>query len=363
MFTHYATITILNTQVDADLTDFPMLVSGTYDGTGGEPDLRTTGNGGKVQNTNGYDIIFTSDAAGLTKLDHEIEGYTASTGELIAWVRVPSVSNSIDTVIYMWFGNPYMNTSQENKRAVWDANYKGVWHLGLNGSLSTYDSTENNNGANGGASSETGKVGACAGFNGSSYIQIPHSSFLSINGNLTIEAWVKLNSNSTQQRIVSKWGDNSSEYHFLIELTASGKAQFARSRSGGSGSVVCTGATTLNTTDWYHLAGLWDGSLQSIFVNGVSDGSTSSGDAVVARTTNLRFGHEGDASGSLYFNGLIDGVRISNTNRSAEWITTQINNQNSPSTFYTMGSSNQIQYPSIGGILSMGNILSIKMTA
>ena len=45
-----------------------------------------------------------------------------------------------------------------------------------------------------------------------------------------------------------------------------------------------------------------------------------------------------DSGGGSVFNGLIDEVRISNTARSPSWILTEYNNQNNPSTFYTIGS-------------------------
>ncbi len=46
---------------------------------------------GNVKSPQGYDIIFTSDAAGNTQLDHEIEKYVAATGEIVMWVRIPTL--------------------------------------------------------------------------------------------------------------------------------------------------------------------------------------------------------------------------------------------------------------------------------
>ena len=63
-------------------------VSGTYSY------LTTVANGGNVQNANGYDVIFTSDAGCATKLDHKVEGYTATTGAVNYWVRVPLLSHT-----------------------------------------------------------------------------------------------------------------------------------------------------------------------------------------------------------------------------------------------------------------------------
>ena len=74
------------------------------------------------------DIFFTGDD-GTTKLDHELVTYSA--GDLIAWVRVPSLSSSVDTVVYMYYGNA---TPPANLDAagVWDANYVIVQHLDEN---------------------------------------------------------------------------------------------------------------------------------------------------------------------------------------------------------------------------------------
>lgn len=64
-------VTIDHTKVpNTDQTNFPMLFSGTY------PYLATSGNGGGVTNSNGYDIIFTSDAAGASLLPFEQESST-----------------------------------------------------------------------------------------------------------------------------------------------------------------------------------------------------------------------------------------------------------------------------------------------
>jgi hypothetical protein len=82
----------------SDLTDFPVLISLT------NTSLKTTGNCGYVQNSNGYDIIF-SDATQTTRLDHEIEKYDSAAGELVAWVRVPTLSATSDTTIYLHYGH------------------------------------------------------------------------------------------------------------------------------------------------------------------------------------------------------------------------------------------------------------------
>jgi len=121
-------ITIDHTKVgtvnNTDQTNFPLLFAGTYNY------LRTTGNGGNVINASGYDITFTSDAAGKTLLPFERESYNASTGAVVFWINVPTVSHTTNTVIYLNYGNSSTSTDQSSKAATWNANYKGVWHLG-----------------------------------------------------------------------------------------------------------------------------------------------------------------------------------------------------------------------------------------
>ena len=119
-----------------------MLISGTYSY------LATMGNGGNVTNANGYDIIFTSDSSGNTPLAYEQESYNASTGAVNFWVKVPTISHTSDTIIYIFYGNSSVTTDQSNKTAVWDSNYKGVWHLNETSGTVNYDSTSNNIDAN-----------------------------------------------------------------------------------------------------------------------------------------------------------------------------------------------------------------------
>jgi hypothetical protein len=76
----------------------------------------------------GNDIVFT-ERDGKTKLDHEIESYNGITGELTAWIKIPSLSSISDTVIYMHYGNSDAE-NQQNIEGVWSYNYRGVWHLG-----------------------------------------------------------------------------------------------------------------------------------------------------------------------------------------------------------------------------------------
>ena len=150
-FSYRKAITIDRTRVGAsclaNLTNFPVLIRIQND-----KDLKTTANGGRVTSSNGYDIIFRG--TDLNQLDHEIEKYDGASGTLVAWVRIPSLSVSTDTVIYMDYGNSLITSPTANPNGVWDTNYKGVWHLkeSGNGTAGEFkDSTVNANHGQGGA--------------------------------------------------------------------------------------------------------------------------------------------------------------------------------------------------------------------
>jgi hypothetical protein len=79
-------ITIDHRQVpNTDQTNFPVLISETF------PYLATVANGGHVQNANGYDIVFTSDAAGQVQLPYESDNYNPVTGTAGFWVLIPEL--------------------------------------------------------------------------------------------------------------------------------------------------------------------------------------------------------------------------------------------------------------------------------
>src|SRR5437867_11727809 len=165
-------------------SNFPVLVSRT------DTDLQS-----KAQST-GNDILFTS-SDGTTKLSHEIEKYVSSTGELVAWVKVPSVSSSAATVIYMYYG--YASAAnQQNVVNTWDANFKAVWHLKeapTGAAQDMKDSTVNANhgtsvGSMTSANQVAGKVGYGTNFDGVND-QINLSGFSAITAPWTLEFWIR----------------------------------------------------------------------------------------------------------------------------------------------------------------------------
>src|ERR1700730_15256149 len=71
-------VTIDHTKISggSSIGNFPLLFSVT------DPDLRVTTSGGSIGKPDGSDILFTA-SDGVTKLNHEIESYNSSTGQLV----------------------------------------------------------------------------------------------------------------------------------------------------------------------------------------------------------------------------------------------------------------------------------------
>src|SRR5262249_37663693 len=258
-----------------DQSNFPVLISGTYSY------LATTGNGGNVTNANGYDIIFTSDANGSNPLAFERESYNASTGAVNFWVKVPTVSHTSDIVIYMFYGNSSVTTDQSNKTAVWDSNYKGVWHLPNGTTLSASDSTSNgNNGTNSGAIAATGQMDGGASFDGTThFVDLGSSSTLQPSGAMTASAWIKASAMQTSYPMIVSDGDSTgtSGYNlFLQNGSNQGVAAFILN-VGGWGTCYSVGTTNLKDNAWHYMVGSYTGAggTINIYVDGVLQASTS----------------------------------------------------------------------------------------
>jgi len=110
---HRKKITLsLNTEISSNLNNFPVLVSVT------DSDFT------KSSDSEGRDIFFTADD-GTTVLSYEIERFNSSTGEIIAWVNIPTLLAASTTDIYIYYKGPTQSTPSN----MWDSNYKLVYHL------------------------------------------------------------------------------------------------------------------------------------------------------------------------------------------------------------------------------------------
>ncbi|BBB32858.1 hypothetical protein TTHT_1345 [Thermotomaculum hydrothermale] len=314
-------------KIPSSQTNFPVLINIT------DTDLKTVTNGGHVQNDNGWDIKFTA-SDGSTDLSYEIEKYDPATGELVAWVKIPTLSTG--TIIYMYYGSVSVNTDPSSPDT-WEANYKMVQHL-QETSGTHYDSTSNALDAtpSGGVNQDTsGKIDGADEFDGvDDYVSTSSSVVLS--PPLTISAWIYYGGQSNINTIVSNGNAEASSAGFRLFInswnTSDGKL-IIEAGDGTNGSSIASDIDTIAAGQWYFVTAVIDGSNSALYLNGNLIGTGSLIDCT--NDSPIYIGRMADA---FLFQGTIDEVRISNIGRSGDWIKIEYENQNDPSSFYSVSS-------------------------
>ncbi len=204
--------------------------------------------------------------------------------------------------------------SIKNLAETYDANVsvsslqKGlVGYWSLNGD--TKDSTPYaNNGAAGGTATLTsdrrGRANSAYAFTSATgNIILSHTS-LPANA-ITVSGWVKLNNHKNWNNIMNHdWVGSG----WLLYVAADGKPRFGIGQSGTQYNSLY--GTAINTGQWYHIAGVYDGTSVTVYVNGVAGNPNSGAPGATLDTTgNLFLGQSG---ASAYVDGAIDDLRIYN---------------------------------------------------
>ena len=341
VYNFYRAITVDHTKVgtvgSTDQTNFPVLVSIT------DATLATVANGGNVQNSSGFDIVFSSDAAGTSPLFWEMESYAPTTGAVVAWVLIPTLSHTTDTVFYMSYGNAAISTFQSVASSVWDANFQGVYHLGLNAALSLADSTTNaRNATNTNVVVGAGKIAKSGDFGtgGTAWLTCGSAGdFSSIAAAGTYSSWFYCTDTSIFNSIITNQNFRTDRSGIGLFAATGSKLYYEIASASGNEGTFETNALATATT--WHLGVLtWDGSTVNMYVDGVVDYSGSQTHVPVVTTYPMLIGavyDSGISSNNTGFHGLLDEARISSTARSADWIVTEYNNQSAPSTFSSLG--------------------------
>lgn len=311
-----------------DLYNFPMLFTAV-----GQTFLKSYP-AGQITNSNGYDIVFTDQ--NYNKLDHQIEYYNGTNGDLIAWVRIPILSCTTNTVIKILYGNSQVSTDP-SVTSVWDSHYKGVWHLD-NNNLNDFTSFNKSATPYNSPAYPSGQINNSLGLNGSdeyaSVLNAPNTNFA---GNITVSAWIYMDTRTRDQKIAGNQNNSSGGYKFGIYTNNKVEFEIRNSSNTPSLNREVTGGTVLNTGQWYYLAGQSSDVLDSIktFVNGSPERAFKKTGTLGTSSDNLTIGRE-PFTGLYYFDGRIDELRISDKVRSNGWMRTEYNNQSSPSTFYSL---------------------------
>jgi len=330
--------------IASDLLSFPVLVKVTLDSD-------------NVAQSDGGDILFMNFDFS-TQLNHEIESYDSSTGDLVAWVNIPTLTETEDTIIYLLYGNTDPSfPNQWNIEAVWDENYKGVWHMAEDPTISTdgdcagigkeiCDSTSNNNDLD----DDNTPVAATGVMNGA--VAFEHEdgdglkgdddSSLDIQGDITIEAWIFpsffAHHNFT---VLQKWRnsvpDDGGQPYFvrfqashsdhmigriMVQFCATDAIDEAEcDRSHGSyGDII--------VNEWNYITIMYDmGGDNNIRQYKEGDILMDTEHHLNGMYDSDRYFQIGLRGGGQSFEGIIDEVRISNIARSVQWTKASYINQ------------------------------------
>ena len=141
----------------------------------------------------------------------------------------------------------------------------------------------------------------------SQYINVGTSTDLEISGNLTLSAWVYLNTGSAYQGIISKRDSGGTNYQLYTDNSATPKLRFF----DGSTPASSTGNVSLNA--WHHIAitidsGVSNGSI--FYIDGVNSGTATF--TITLNDANLLLGAIDTGAVGSFLNGKLDEVAIWN---------------------------------------------------
>jgi len=238
------------------------------------------------------------------------------------------------------------------RNAVW-SDYEGVWHMEQDPSGSApqmVDSTGNNDGTSAGSmtsgDSVTAKLGGGLDFDGTNDRIETGLVAPSGSSNRVTQAWVNLDTTAgglNDRDTILSYGD-----------AATMEAWRLRQEDGTTGegslrvefdSTARTATTRIDTQTWKLVHAVLDGTSVhdvDIYIDGSSDTISNAGTDSTISTgtgTGLTIGQDrtADVSGR-YLDGKIDEVRVRGSALTADWISAEYTNQNSTTTFYTIGS-------------------------
>lgn len=351
LYTKNASISEANVTGLTDFADFPVLIHVI------DPDLRTTANGGHVTHASGYDIIFTLDDCALP-LYHQVERYNPVTGELMVWLRLPTLYATTDTEFKMYYGNSAIVAPTESPNT-WSAHYGMVQHLQQNPGAAApqmldASSNGNNGTANGGmtiANSIAGKIDEALQFDGTNdYIVVPDFDYSSAPLGFTVSFWFRVDDNSGTSYQYMYSHNNYGLQHSLNVYFAETSVPVA-----GDGDVLKTifmdQNDAISTEGLDSAPGYADGNWHYytfvvgnapggdwVYVDGVEIATLSfQGSDPFTPPGNIFLGARTDLNATRFLKGFLDEVRILNEPRSADWIKTEYENQNAPMGFASFG--------------------------
>ncbi len=352
-------ITIDETKIDADLSDFPVLVHLSSSSGVSGVDLSYVFDA-LGSDANRKKIALTA-SNGTTLLYAEIEHWDTASHQAWIWTKVPSISSSVSTDIYLYYDPNHADntarvgdTGSTTAQNVWDDGFRAVYHMNTVGST-VQDSTRNAHHGTwvGGATSPVmGMVGPSARFTGSNYIEVPdHDDFSLVETrHLIVSTWFSPSSlvmpttdPAGQIRLLSKTASGQNEWTLNYYNDGTPRDQGIAWYMCNLGGGLCTGhymwpygdpRNNIAVDEWEHLTGRADedsavinGTSHTHWVSTYKNGDFRNGQSMDATATIVPgngvtpfvMGHDLSWPDS-WLMGRLDEVRVESAPRADAWI-------------------------------------------
>ena len=334
-------LTVDSTKVNGDLSNFPVYVDLS--------DLSSTGFFTYVQ-ADGDDIRVTKND-GSTEVAYDLVAIDtgSSTGEL-HFVANGTLSGSSDTTFYLYYGNAaatgYGATDTFGSENVWDIDFVIVSHMQDSPTGTVNDETSNSNDGTTGGTMTSGDL--VAGMLGNGIDLDGTDDYISFgttgesSDDFSFGGWMKAGQTH------GDWTESNTGTlcnvgeEFVVFPNHKGTDGGAGLTIGTDGITVCEHGTsylapiadydTALGAGWNQIIITYTSKQPKIYLNGylVHTGTTSA-------KTNVYSPYIVGSSGAKGFNaGPFDEFRVVSSTRTAAWIETMYNNQNSASTFYSV---------------------------
>lgn len=325
-------LTVKAGQIIGSLTDFPLLFNSTV------ADFIANAN------VNGFDFRFALPGEGEAfELKYERQSYISGTGGLIAHVKIPTIQDG--TLVYLYYNNSGVTDGQDPVN-VWTNDYLAVYHMNDTGSTLINSLGVNDApltiGTN--APLTTGQIGQAKNFpSGLSAYQIPGIVNVSP-GPVTVSAWATAERRTLNVGLVTdRFTLAPNENEFSLGFLFSTNNAFAGFFDDGAAAWQSAENNLVVTDNSMHY---WVGTYDQIttqqiklYIDSILVATTPNTLPLPMNTMGWNIGHRWDTEATAAFSweGIIDEVRISKIDRTADWIKAEFNNQSNPSAFYEIG--------------------------
>ncbi|MBA7572992.1 hypothetical protein ES708_14779 [subsurface metagenome] len=269
-------------------------------------------------------VAFTK-ADGETELYGECELFDVSEKLGIYHVSRDGWVINANTSIFLYYDSTHADNDTyigaiTARTEVWDGNFKLVYHM-VDDNGNVDDSTSNNNdGAKTGAGEPAeiaGKIGQGQSFDGTDDLITPTLDPTTELGNLvTLEAVVYADTLSNFRGVMADYVSDAGMKGFQYE---GGPMGFAYSHGTGLSE---NNNLTISTTTWTHIAGVVKGEADGyikVYKDGVEQGEQVDVTAAIVHRGTFFIGKSYPEI-NRFWDGIIDELRVSNTNRSGAWL-------------------------------------------